>query len=621
MPGGPLRINDTSKWKVIFYTYCGYIVIRSSLTRLEADNLIGLIQTDPELVYQFQHNLVQEAAYQSMIRQDRRILHRAVGETLQEIFGELPEELTPVLAQHFYLGGDLQQALRYYQLAGEAAAQRFANEEAQINYRHALDIAQSPGVIQSINPQQWTDLYTGLGYSFQRSLQYEHALAAFEQLIDRGTQLNEQRLVLEGTLAQAVIYSTPTPEFNPIKSEALATRAMQLARQLDDQPSQARVLWLLMIQNFFSTNIDAAVRYAQQALEFSRVHGIREQLAFILNDVSSFIYTVIGKIELGLESLLEAGQIFKELNNLPMLADNLVNTGQYYYFLGDPAKALTTLQEGYNISNSTGNLWGEAFSLWGLGYVFLERMEVDAALDALNKAIDISNLAGVTIGRIMGNLMLGVLYYRLGDGNKSRQYANIALNASQGQASLWQSNANCVLALAAILEGDAGISAEYLRKAGFSSSSEENAIYNLLYLSDFPFAYCEYHLFLKNPHAIIEFTDRFLDNPEWRKALGLLPHFLYYRARSHLLLKQTDLAMEMLKEADELCIHLTARSIHWKILATLSEIHHVNGDLNLSKGYRDRASQVIEEILLLTSSPELKQSFLNISAVHAVMND
>lgn len=596
-------------------------MIRSSLTRLEADNLIGLFQTVPELVYQFRHNLIQEAAYQSMIRQDRRILHRAVGETLQEIFGELPEELIPVLAQHFYLGGDLQQALRYYQLAGEAAAQRFANEEAQINYRHALDIAQSPGIIQSINPQQWIDLYTGLGYSFQRSLQYEHALATFEQLTDRGIQLNEQRLVLEGTLAQAVIYSTPTPKFNPVKSETLATRAMQLARQLEDQPSQARVLWLLMLQNYFTTNIDAAVRYAQQALEFSRMQGIREQLAFILNDASSFIYTAIGKFELGLESLLEAGQIFKELNNLPMLADNLANTGQYYYFLGDPAKALATLQEGYNISNSTGNLWGEAFSLWGLGYLFLERMEVDAALDALNKAIDISNLAGVTIGQIMANLMLGVLYYRLGDGNKSRQHANIALKASQGQASLWQSNANCVLALAAILEGDAGISAEYLRKAGFSSLSAEKANYNLLYLSDFPFAYCEYHLVLKNPRAIIQFTERFLGDPDWVKALGLLPYFLYYRARAHFLLKQTNQAMDTLKEADALCSHLTARSIHWKILATLAEIHHVNGDLNLSKGYRDRASQVIEEILSFITSSELKQSFLNVPAVHTVLGE
>ncbi len=58
----------------------------SQLTTLEFAGLIRLAQVQPELEYVFRHALVQEAAYASLLRQDRRDLHRAVGETLERLY-------------------------------------------------------------------------------------------------------------------------------------------------------------------------------------------------------------------------------------------------------------------------------------------------------------------------------------------------------------------------------------------------------------------------------------------------------------------------------------------------------------------------------------------------------
>ncbi len=54
--------------------------LRAHLGKLEASGLIWLAQVEPELAYLFRHALVQDAAYVSLLKADRRILHRTVGE-------------------------------------------------------------------------------------------------------------------------------------------------------------------------------------------------------------------------------------------------------------------------------------------------------------------------------------------------------------------------------------------------------------------------------------------------------------------------------------------------------------------------------------------------------------
>src|SRR5262245_2715047 len=83
------------------------------LQTLESSGLLRLAQIEPDLVYLFRRALVQEAAYESLLRQDRRSLHLAVGETLERLNPERPAALAPVLAHHFDVGGDEPRALDY----------------------------------------------------------------------------------------------------------------------------------------------------------------------------------------------------------------------------------------------------------------------------------------------------------------------------------------------------------------------------------------------------------------------------------------------------------------------------------------------------------------------------
>src|ERR1041385_2925736 len=100
------------------------------LETLEAKGLIRLAAVRPELEYLFRHALVQDAAYGSLLKQERRDLHGRVGEALEELFPDRREELAPVLAMHFEQAGERDRAIDYYVEAAEHALSQNAIQES-----------------------------------------------------------------------------------------------------------------------------------------------------------------------------------------------------------------------------------------------------------------------------------------------------------------------------------------------------------------------------------------------------------------------------------------------------------------------------------------------------------
>jgi tetratricopeptide (TPR) repeat protein len=107
------------------------------LDTLESKGLIRLVAYQPELEYLFRHWLVQDAAYGSLLKQERRELHRRVGEALEELYPERVGELAAVLGMHFEQAGDTDRAIEYLVAAGRYALERNAITEAYSSYDRA----------------------------------------------------------------------------------------------------------------------------------------------------------------------------------------------------------------------------------------------------------------------------------------------------------------------------------------------------------------------------------------------------------------------------------------------------------------------------------------------------
>ena len=83
----------------------------SQVATLEAKGLIRLATVQPEIEYLFRHALVQDAAYGSLLKQERKGLHAQVGEALEDLYPERREELAAVLAMHFEQAGETDKAI------------------------------------------------------------------------------------------------------------------------------------------------------------------------------------------------------------------------------------------------------------------------------------------------------------------------------------------------------------------------------------------------------------------------------------------------------------------------------------------------------------------------------
>ena len=97
----------------------------------------------PDATYQFKHALIRDAAYEALLRSRRKELHSRIAQVLVRQFPERVTLAPELLAHHYTEAGLVEQAIPYWQQAGQNAAQRSANAEASTHLTTALELLQT----------------------------------------------------------------------------------------------------------------------------------------------------------------------------------------------------------------------------------------------------------------------------------------------------------------------------------------------------------------------------------------------------------------------------------------------------------------------------------------------
>ncbi len=113
--------------------------LRTSLAALVDAELLYQRGRPPRARYIFKHALVQDAAYQSLLKRTRRRYHQQVADMLEARFPETVETQPEVLAHHYTEAGSAEAAVRYWFLAGRLALRRSANIEAIAHLKRGLE--------------------------------------------------------------------------------------------------------------------------------------------------------------------------------------------------------------------------------------------------------------------------------------------------------------------------------------------------------------------------------------------------------------------------------------------------------------------------------------------------
>jgi serine/threonine protein kinase/tetratricopeptide (TPR) repeat protein len=167
-------------------------VLAQDLSGLLEAGLLQRIEDESGLRYQFRHALIQDAAYQSLLRRTRREYHWRIARALAAQFPELAETQPELIAHHYTEGGELEPAIRFWTKAGMRASLRSANKEAVSHLSQALRLLRSqPDAAQ--RTEEELQLLAALGQPLMQTQSvrsheveqtYERALKLFHQVED-----------------------------------------------------------------------------------------------------------------------------------------------------------------------------------------------------------------------------------------------------------------------------------------------------------------------------------------------------------------------------------------------------------------------------------------------------
>jgi tetratricopeptide (TPR) repeat protein len=109
-----------------------------ALEQLTTGGLVFRRGAPPDATYTFKHALVQDAAYDSLLRSRRAELHARIAQLLERQFPDQVANAPELLAHHLTQAGDLSAAIPLWRKAGELALARVALQEAVGHFQQAL---------------------------------------------------------------------------------------------------------------------------------------------------------------------------------------------------------------------------------------------------------------------------------------------------------------------------------------------------------------------------------------------------------------------------------------------------------------------------------------------------
>ena len=584
----------------------------TQLAQLETAQLVRRVE-DAESAFQFKHTLTQETVYQSLLRAKRREVHAQVARAYEEAYADRLDEYAPLLAQHYDEAGDAAKTLEYAARAGDAAARIYANAEALEYYSRAIDMLKREARPQGASQEK--GLYLKRGRVLELLGRIDDALANYREMQALGRERANRALELAALSALATIYSTPTIAHDADESKRLSDDALKIAREIGDRSAEAKILWNLQNVANFSNDAQAGIAYGEQALAVARQFNLREQTAYILNDISR-VYLATGETARAMQAIKDAKEIWDELGNVPMLADNLATAGETCAYSGALNDALGYTGQAIQLAQSIGNPWVQAYALWTEGIVLFELGDVARAIAAMNESQKMAEQAGFAAAQLGGQSDLSLMYSALGAFDRAVALCRQVVGRGSAGFQPFQAWALAHLSRIYTRQGNLAAAADAARQAREKFPPLDYIVYLTV-----PVALAEGELALAqedNPGAIAAVAPVIARYEAtgigYRVTDALLVH-----ARAHMARHELDRAEETLKRARAIAERVSSRQTLWQILLEQSRIADTRGQAAQAKALRDQARGVVDYIADHIGDAELKASFLALPDVRATV--
>jgi class 3 adenylate cyclase/DNA-binding winged helix-turn-helix (wHTH) protein/predicted ATPase len=346
--------------------------LQDALARLVEAELLYQRGVPPHVTYVFKHVLIQEAAYQSLLKSKRQQYHQQTVRIMEQHFPEIADTQPELLAHHYTEAGLPAQAVPYWQRAGQLAIERSANVEAVSHFTKGLEL-----------------------------------LKALPETPERPRQELALQLALGAPLR--MIKGETAPEM-----EGVYTRAYELSQQVGDQRQQFSALVSLSRLCLNRARIQKAHELAQQC--FTLVQSVQDPV--LLQEghrrlgSSLFFRGELGAARVHFEQGIALNDV--QQDHLRSISDRVnpsVTCLSYLawtlWLLGYPDQALNRTCEALTLAHKSSHTYSLVVALHYAAVLRLARREARLAQELAEETIELSRMHGFAQWSVGGLFMRG----------------------------------------------------------------------------------------------------------------------------------------------------------------------------------------------------------------------
>jgi class 3 adenylate cyclase/predicted ATPase len=385
--------------------------LQQGLRQLVETELLYQRGLAPYATYLFKHALIQDTAYQSLLKSKRQQLHRQIAQVLEERFPATQETQPELLARHYTEASLVAQAIPYWQRAGERAAQRSAYVEAIAHLTKGLDLLQT-----------------------------------LPDTLDRAQQELTLQISLGGPLMALKGYAAP-------ELEKSYTRALDLCRQLGETPQLFPVL--IGLWRFYIARPDykTAHELGEHCLNLAqRIHNPARLLgAYQLLGITFFYVGEFGSARTHLEQALALYDPQKHKSHAVRVGQDpgvacLSHVAWVMWSLGYPDQALKKSQEALAIAQELSHPFSLAQALISTLRVHQQRREGQAVQRRAEALIALSTEQGFAFTLAWGTIMRGwaLTEQEQEEGGIAQMRQGLTAHRSTGAENAWPYYLGCL---------------------------------------------------------------------------------------------------------------------------------------------------------------------------------
>jgi class 3 adenylate cyclase/tetratricopeptide (TPR) repeat protein len=361
-------------------------VLQASLDRLAEADLLFVEGASPQASYRFKHALVQDAAYDSLLKTRRQALHRRAGELLRDDPERAAAE-PEVIAHHFTQAGLVELSIEWWGRAGDQALRRSAFEEAIAHLGKAIAMADKSaaatsrqGAGDTAASSQRLKLQTDYGQAvmWSKGFAAEETKAAFARATDfaaKNSDFSERFAALHGEWTSALVRG----ELRSARELASTfLREAEEAERVMEAGVAHRGLALICVNlgEFFE-----ARNHCERALEAcdpQRDQEARERSGEDTWTFATWLLAItswkLGDVERARELLETANRRATELGHDPTMASLLLGATWLAILRGDVRAALTAAEVLEDLSRNHGMAqfggWAKMIAGWARGRLY-----------------------------------------------------------------------------------------------------------------------------------------------------------------------------------------------------------------------------------------------------------